>query len=703
MAPASFERLGLAMVERSVRAPDPGGRSATIGPPLQWARLGIAIAAAGYAIEAVHSCIFMGAAAADWLQEATVAGVSLAALAVVTRRPRLAVLLTLGAVWSEIMVSLAQTGRVFSTSILAIPALVAAAAVSLPSVEAYVVTVVSAVAVPAVVYGSRWARGDMSPIAPHPDEGHWLLTAELALFATTLIVRATVQSHGRALIASERERRRYTDLFERAPDGLLALDEAGRIVEANAAAGRLLGVDPDGLTGALIRDAFARAGAKGDVDLANLRTEDLVSIDLAGNEGRTQTLEISTWVERDVASSLTLLAIRDVTERRMLEERLRHAQRLETVGQLAGGVAHDFNNLLTAVGGNAEVLQRHGDPAVRDSAGEILKAYERSAALTRQLLAFGRRDIRQPAPMDVGEVVAGVARLLERVLGEQHPLVVSRDANVCVVADRGQIEQVALNLATNARDAMPEGGRVELAVRALARSDAQMLGSQLSAERQAMLEVRDDGAGMTPEVRAHIFEPFFTTKPRGQGTGLGLSTVHGIVGQSGGQIAVESAPGDGSCFRVFLPLATGAPATPQPPAASTSPGGSERVLVVEDDGEVATLARRVLSQAGYDVTVASNAEQAMLTLLAQSGEIDLLLADVVMPGLSGTDLAEALRARQPGLRVLYVSGYFDGASSRGNIAADAVLHKPFTTDTLLLRVRSAIDAASSASGQARTP
>jgi two-component system, cell cycle sensor histidine kinase and response regulator CckA len=680
------------MVERTLRTPEERGGSRPIEPPVQWTRLGVGLAAAGYTIEALHSCFVMGEAPSDWGQEAAVAIVSLAAFALVKRRPRLASLLAIGAVWSELMLSLAQTGRLISTSMLAVPVLVAAAAVLLRSTEAYVMTVISAIAVPAVVYGSRWVRGDLSPTAPYPNEGHWLLTAELVLFAATLIVRATVYSYTRALVASERERRRYTDLFEHAPDGLLALDQAGRIVEANTAAGRVLGVAAGALIGTSIHDAITRAGATGDVDLTNLGASDLVAIDLRGMDDRTRTLEISTWVEREAAGSVTLLAIRDVTERRMLEERLRHAQRLETVGQLAGGVAHDFNNLLTAVGGNAEVLRRHPDPAVQESAGEILKAYERSAALTRQLLAFGRRDLRQPAPMDAGEAVAGMARLIERVLGEQHPLVISRDATVSIVADRSQIEQVVLNLATNARDAMPQGGRVDVAVRALVKSDAEALGSQLPAERQALIEVRDTGAGMTPEVRAHIFEPFFTTKPRGQGTGLGLSTVHGIVGQSGGQITVDSTPGKGSCFRVFVPLAADATAEPHAAAVSKPPGGTERVLIVEDDTEVATLARRVLSQAGYDVTIASDAEQAMATPWAQHGGIDLLLTDIVMPGLSGTDLADALRARQPGLRVLYVSGYFDGASIQGRVPPDALLHKPFTPDALLSRVRRAIDA-----------
>jgi two-component system, cell cycle sensor histidine kinase and response regulator CckA len=679
------------MVARPLHAPDERSGSGATEPPLQWARLGVGLAAAGYTIEALHSSLVLAEPPSNWLQEAGVAIVSVAAFSIVKKQPRLATLLTIGAVWSELMLSMAKTGQLFSSSLLAVPVVVAAAAVLLRSTEAYVMTALTAIAVPGVVFGSRWLRGDMSPIIPPPNEEHWLLTAELLLIATTLIVRATVYSHTRALIASEAERRRYTDLFDHAPDGLLALDETGRIVEANAAAGRLLGVAAGGLLGAGIRDAIGRAGATENVDLANLRAPDLVSIELAGTEGRNRTLEISTWVERGVAGGLTLLAIRDVTERRMLEERLRHAQRLETVGQLAGGVAHDFNNLLTAVGGNAEVLKRHLDPAVRESAGEILEAYERSAALTRQLLAFGRRDVRQPAPMDIGDTVANMARLVDRVLGEQHPLVISRDTNVRVVADRSQIEQVLLNLATNARDAMPQGGPVNVAVRALTKDDAQKLGSQLPPSQQALLEVRDTGTGMAPEIRARIFEPFFTTKPRGQGTGLGLSTVHGIVGQSGGQITVESAPGEGSCFRVFLPLATDTPANPRDAATSTPPGGTERVLVVEDDTEVASLAKRVLSQAGYDVAVAINAEQAMLTPWAQGGRIDLLLTDVVMPGLPGTDLADALRARQPGLRVLYMSGYFDEASIHGSVPRDALLNKPFTANTLLSRVRNALD------------
>jgi PAS domain S-box-containing protein len=533
--------------------------TSALEPPLPWIRLGALIAGVGYAIAAVHGCLFMRIPPSDWLQEAGVAVVGFAALGIAAKRPRVAARLTIGAVWLEVMLSLWQTGRLFSTSVLVIPVLVAAGAVVLRSREAYGVAFLSAVTVPAAVYGSRWAHGDMSLVPPHPNEAHWLLTVELGLFATVLIVRATVDSHARALVTSERERRRYTDLFEHAPDGLLALDEAGRIVESNAAATRLLRTDATGLTGADIRKVLGKFGAAAEIEVSRLRGPELLSVELASDDGSVRTLEISTWVVRDAPGNLTLLAIRDVSERRMLEERLRHAQRLETVGQLAGGVAHDFNNILTTIGGNADVLGRHTDPLVRTAAAEILKAFEHGAALTRQLLAFGRRDVRQPQMMDLAEAVTETANLVERVLGEERTLILLRDTRVPVVADRGQIEQIVLNLAANARDAMPQGGELRIDVRPIGRPEAESLGSTLAADRQALLEVRDTGVGMTPEVRARVFEPFFTTKPRGQGTGLGLSTVHGIVGQSSGHVTVETAPGKGTRFRVFFPLADATP------------------------------------------------------------------------------------------------------------------------------------------------
>jgi signal transduction histidine kinase len=379
-------------------------------------------------------------------------------------------------------------------------------------------------------------------------------------------------------------------------------------------------------------------------------------------------------------------------ERRRLDDQLRHAQRLESVGQLAGGVAHDFNNLLTAVAGNAAVLAEHADPEVRELAAEIREAQERGSGLTRQLLAFARREARVEERLDAAEVAGGVRRLAERLLGARHRLVVEASGPAHVRVDRGQLEQVLLNLVANARDALPDPGDVMVRVQPLELAAARSLGSELAAARQVLLEVRDQGVGMTPEVRARIFEPFFTTKPRGQGTGLGLSTVHGIVAQSGGHVAVETAPGAGATFRVFLPASAETPAGDAPrPGAAPPRGGDEAILLVEDDPHVRALAHRVLARAGYRVTAASNGGEA----LAFHGSVAprLLVTDVAMPGMDGFELAARLREGSPHLRVLFMSGYYEqgGASPGGAVSPRDVLAKPFQPEELLRRVRAALD------------
>jgi signal transduction histidine kinase len=386
--------------------------------------------------------------------------------------------------------------------------------------------------------------------------------------------------------------------------------------------------------------------------------------------------------------------VREAAEREALEERLRHAQRLETVGQLAGGIAHDFNNLMTAIGGNASVLVAHADPEVRELARDIEDAQRRGAGLTRQLLAFARREVRRPEPLDLVEAICGTGRLLERILGEQHRLELRSSGEVPVLADRGQLEQVAVNLVKNARDAMPRGGVVRVAVRALDRAEAAALGSSLDAPRQALLEVSDEGQGMSPDVAARAFEPFYTTKPRGQGTGLGLATVHGIAAQSGGQVALDTAPGHGATLRVFLPLGRAVAARAASAPAPAPAGGPERILLVEDDPHVRHLAHRVLDRAGYDVTVAASGAEA-LQAFPGAPEPRLLLTDVAMPGMSGPDLAARLRAAAPDLRVLFMSGYYDAAlaDTAALDPARELVEKPFSPDVLLRRVRAALDRA----------
>ncbi len=385
---------------------------------------------------------------------------------------------------------------------------------------------------------------------------------------------------------------------------------------------------------------------------------------------------------------------RDVTEQRRLEDQARQSQKMEAVGQLAGGIAHDFNNLLTAILGNTQLLLRDLPPgdASRADVEEIRKASDRAAALTRQLLAYSRRQMLQPEVLDLNAVVADMDRMLRRLIGEHLEFVTSSTADDLgrVRADRSQIEQVIVNLALNARDAVPEGGTVTIETGNASLDEAFVrthLGSVAGA--YVMLAISDTGTGMDAAVRAHLFEPFFTTKPVGKGTGLGLATVYGVVKQSGGYITVDTAPGRGSRFTVYLPrlAAAGSPAAlpnrAEPPAARR---GSETVLIVEDEEAVLTLTHRALEAQGYTVLAAAGGADAARVAERYGGTIDLLLTDVVMPGMSGRELAALLAARRPGMRVVYMSGYAGDAAVHGSF-----LQKPFAPDTLARKVREVLD------------
>jgi len=389
---------------------------------------------------------------------------------------------------------------------------------------------------------------------------------------------------------------------------------------------------------------------------------------------------------------------RDVTEQRHLEEQFRQSQKMEAVGQLAGGIAHDFNNLLTAILGNTQLLLRDIPPgdSKRGDVEEIRKASERAASLTRQLLAYSRRQMLQPEVLDLNVVVAEMDKMLRRLIGEHIALVAVLAPDLGRVrADPNQIEQVIVNLAVNARDAMPDGGKltIETANVDLDEGFAQAhLGSLPGS--YAMLAVTDTGQGMDAGVRAHLFEPFFTTKEVGKGTGLGLATVYGIVKQSGGYISVYSEPGRGSSFKIYLPRIE----TPADAPASAQKGGpargSETVLVVEDEPAVLTLSRRALEAQGYVVLAASDAAAALRVVERHGGTIHLLLTDVVMPGLSGPELADRLAAQRPGIRVLYMSGYpGDAVVQHGTLpSGSAFLQKPFSPDGLARKVRDVLDA-----------
>src|SRR5881275_876306 len=371
---------------------------------------------------------------------------------------------------------------------------------------------------------------------------------------------------------------------------------------------------------------------------------------------------------------------------------------MEAVGRLAGGVAHDFNNLLTVITSYSALLLEDlgSDDPKRDDVQQIRKAAEAAATLTRQLLAFSRQQVLQPKALDLKATVAGTEKLLKRLIGEDIQLttVLAPDLGV-VKADPGQIEQIIINLAVNARDAMPSGGRLTIEAANVDMDEAYVRGhAPASPGRYVMLALSDTGIGMDEQTKARIFEPFFTTKEKGKGTGLGLSTVYGIVKQSGGYVWVYSEPGHGTTFKVYLPRVD-APAEPQaPPREAATVTGTETILLAEDDEILRPLTKGLLARLGYTVLDAESAEQALAVAGARQGPIHLLVADVVMPGASGRELARRLAQSRPETRVLYVSGYTDDAIVHHGMLDPGLkfLQKPFTPAALARKVREVLDA-----------
>jgi len=389
---------------------------------------------------------------------------------------------------------------------------------------------------------------------------------------------------------------------------------------------------------------------------------------------------------------------RDVSEQRQLEEKFRQAQKMEAVGRLSGGVAHDFNNLLGVIIGYAEFLQESLDAenGLRSSVDEILKAGKRAASLTRQLLAFSRQQVLDPKVLDLNGVVSDMDKMLRRMIGEDVELSTILGPELGrVKADQGQVEQVLMNLAVNARDAMPDGGKLVVSTENMIMDEAfiRRYPYPVQAGPYVCLTVSDSGIGMDAETKARAFEPFFTTKEKGKGTGLGLSTVYGVVKQSGGYIDIYSSLGTGTTFKIYLPRVTEAIAADAPSGAVTSFTGNETILLAEDEGSLRTLTRNTLEQCGYKVLVAKDGVDALEVSENYDGAIDLLLTDMVMPGMSGQALAHELTRRRPDIRLAYMSGYTgQTVGSQGPIDPGSVfLLKPFTRELLTRKIREALD------------
>jgi PAS domain S-box-containing protein len=503
---------------------------------------------------------------------------------------------------------------------------------------------------------------------------------------------------------------RYQRLVENVNDAIITADPEGRLMFANRRFREWFGLGSGDLQGLVLEDYVApdwrelvreqhRRVAAGETETGKLEYEGV-----RANGGRI-------WIEALVASVkeggrivATQSALRDMTERKRLEAQYLQAQKMESVGRLAGGVAHDFNNLLTVINGYSDLLgaKLSGDAQLQDMARQIHRAGQRAAELTAQLLTFSRKQVVQLRPIDLNAVVQEAYRMLHRLVGEDIQCETHLRAAGNVQADPGQMQQVLMNLVVNARDAMPEGGKVTIATENFdVDEEFTTLHPDVPPGSYVCLVVADTGCGMSEAVRQRIFEPFFTTKEKGKGTGLGLSTVHGVVRQSGGFIYVESELGVGTTFEIFLPLIQRTAETGQVSQQTTPARGWETVLLVEDQAAVRELTEEMLRAKGYRVLSAASGSEAIDLARAHSGTIHLLITDVILPQMNGRALADALKRDRPQMKVLYISGYSDEVVARRGVLEKGLsyLAKPYTGEALAAKVRETLgDAAPGAVG-----
>jgi len=522
-----------------------------------------------------------------------------------------------------------------------------------------------------------------------------------------------VTEHRRAEEALIKSQNKYIDLYENANDMIFTLDLLGNFTSINRAAYASFGYRVEELLGKGLQDVLTPESfeyAMTTLQRAVAEKSDLMGIqpwEFEGlkKDGTKVLLEVRARLILEDGNVMGVQAIaRDITERKQseeekvfLQEQLRQSQKMEAIGRLAGGIAHDFNNLLTIIGGYSALsfLELKEEDPLKGNIRAVQKATERAANLTRQLLAFSRRQPMEMKVLDLNATLRDMDKMLRRVIGEDIKLVTHLAEDLGrTKTDPGQIEQVIMNLVVNARDAMPEGGRLTIETANVELDEAYVRGHVgVKPGRYLMLSVSDTGAGMSQEVKERVFEPFFTTKETGRGTGLGLSTVYGIVKQSGGNIWVYGEPGKGAAFKIYLPRVDEPTEVFKEKLVKDLPRGSETVLLVEDEEEVRKLAAQILKRQGYKVLEAPQGGDALLICEQHQTPVHLMLTDVVMPGMSGHQLAKRLKSLQPEMKVLYMSGYTDNTIVQHGVLVEGVnyISKPFTVDALARKVREVLD------------
>ena len=519
-----------------------------------------------------------------------------------------------------------------------------------------------------------------------------------------VVVNRDITERKRAEEALRRSEADFRSVVEDAPYGIYRASVPGRLLQVNPALCKMLGYEQEQelLRKDLAADIFRQQGEYLRLTDLLTRAEEIkdFEMDWMKQDGTPITVRCSGRRINDENGTPAYFEVfaEDVTEKRVLEKQLRMAQKMEAIGRLSGGIAHDFNNLLGVIIGYSRVLKKSLGPEneLAEHAVEIEKAGQRAAAMTKQLLAFSRQQVLTPEVLNLNTLVTDMEKMLPRLLGEDIEVSLALDPALgSVKADQSQIEQVIMNLAVNARDAMPAGGKLKIHTANAVLDQLYTRQHPGSKEGQYVLfSVTDSGIGMDAATLAHMFEPFFTTKERGKGTGLGLATVYGIVKQSNGYIWVESAPKKGASFQIYLPLYAGQKTLDQQKLdAPEKLGGSEQILLVEDSEPLKKLAQKYLEVGGFQVLSAGSGEEALEVAARHAGTFDLLLTDVVMPGMNGRALAEQLMPRQPGMRVLYMSGYTDSFIAGHGVLEPGthLLHKPFTDEVLIRKVREVLD------------